>query len=109
MSDAAYDLVVIGGNAGGLSVAVALQQSGLSRVRILEETSAVAFPELVGEFQLDAWPPEAMKRHGAVYAMTWGRDTDEDDAESRRQQGPAWPTATLPCPAHPERQWPPCS
>ncbi len=53
MSDAAYDLVVIGGNAGGLSVAVALQQSGLSRVRILEETSAVAFPELVGEFQLD--------------------------------------------------------
>lgn len=26
-------------------------------------------------FQLDDWPPEAMKRGGAVYALTWGRDT----------------------------------
>ena len=24
---------------------------------------------------LDDWPPEAMKRHGTVYALTWGRDT----------------------------------
>ncbi len=25
---------------------------------------------------LDVWPPEAMKRHGTVYALTWGRDTE---------------------------------
>jgi len=53
MSDSAYDLVIIGGNAAGLSVAVALQQAGLQRVRILEAGSAIAFPELVGEHQLD--------------------------------------------------------
>ncbi|MCU1364786.1 MAG: Flavodoxin reductase family protein [Ilumatobacteraceae bacterium] len=53
MSDAAYDLVIIGGNSAGLSVAVALQQAGLQRVRILEAGSAIAFPELVSEHQLD--------------------------------------------------------
>lgn len=53
MSDVAYDLVIIGGNSAGLSVAVALQQAGLNRVRILEAGSALAFPELVGEHQLD--------------------------------------------------------
>ncbi len=53
MSDSAYDLVIIGGNSAGLSVAVALQEAGLSRVRILEAGTAIAFPELVGEHQLD--------------------------------------------------------
>ena len=53
MSDAAYDLVIIGGNSAGLSVAVALQQAGLTRVRILEAGSAIAYPELVSEHQLD--------------------------------------------------------
>ena len=53
MSDAVYDLVIIGGNSAGLSVAVALQQAGLTRVRILEAGTAIAFPELVGEHQLD--------------------------------------------------------
>jgi hypothetical protein len=24
---------------------------------------------------LDHWPPEAMKRHGTIYNLTWGRDT----------------------------------
>ena len=24
----------------------------------------------------DTWPPEAMKRRGTIYALTWGRDTD---------------------------------
>lgn len=28
--------------------------------------------------ELDTWPPEAMKRHGAIYVMTWGRDTDPE-------------------------------
>ena len=53
MSDATYDLVIIGGNSAGLSVAVALQDAGLPRVRILEAGTAIAFPELVGEHQLD--------------------------------------------------------
>ena len=52
-SDAAYDLVVVGGNAGGLSVAIAAQDAGLGRVRILEPSSAVAFTDLAGEHQLD--------------------------------------------------------
>ena len=29
----------------------------------------------LGVLALDAWPTDAMKRHGTVYAMTWGRDT----------------------------------
>src|ERR1044072_3916640 len=53
-SQSAYDLVVVGGNAGGLSVAIAAQQGGLGRVRILEASSAVAYTELIGEHQLDA-------------------------------------------------------
>ena len=52
-SDAAYDLVVVGGNSGGLSVAIAAQQGGLGRVRILEPSSAVAYTDLIGEHQLD--------------------------------------------------------
>jgi ferredoxin--NADP+ reductase len=52
-NDAAYDLVVVGGNADGLSVAIAAQNGGLGRVRILEPSSAVAFTELIGEHQLD--------------------------------------------------------
>jgi hypothetical protein len=35
----------------------------------------------LGVFALDNWPPEAMKRHGAVYALTWGRDTETDTAD----------------------------
>ncbi|HLJ07450.1 MAG TPA: NAD(P)-binding domain-containing protein [Acidimicrobiia bacterium] len=52
-SDAAYDLVVVGGNSGGLSVAIAAQSGGLGRVRILEPSSAVAYTDLIGEHQLD--------------------------------------------------------
>jgi ferredoxin--NADP+ reductase len=62
MSDAAYDLVIIGGNSAGLSVAVALQQAGLTRVRILEAGSAIAFPELVSEHQLDVGYGEPAQR-----------------------------------------------
>jgi ferredoxin--NADP+ reductase len=50
---AGYDLVVVGGNASGLSVAVDAQRAGLARVRVLEETSSVAFPDLIGQHQLD--------------------------------------------------------
>ena len=62
MSDAAYDLVIIGGNSAGLSVAVAMQQAGLPRVRILEAGSAIAFPELVSEHQLDVGYGEPAQR-----------------------------------------------
>jgi len=30
---------------------------------------------------LDEWPDEAMARHGAVYAITWGRDTAPETAD----------------------------
>jgi ferredoxin--NADP+ reductase len=52
-SDAAYDLVVVGGTSGGLSAAIGAQSGGLGRVRILEPSSAVAYTELIGEHQLD--------------------------------------------------------
>lgn len=29
----------------------------------------------------DVWPPEAMKRRGTIYALTWGRDTDPETAD----------------------------
>lgn len=32
-------------------------------------------------FKLDTWPPEAMKRHGTVYAITWGRDTSPETVD----------------------------
>lgn len=31
--------------------------------------------------KLDTWPAEAMKRHGTVYALTWGRDTETETAD----------------------------
>lgn len=30
---------------------------------------------------MDTWPTEAMKRHGTVYNMTWGRDTAPETAD----------------------------
>ncbi|MFT5201170.1 MAG: thioredoxin reductase, partial [Candidatus Aldehydirespiratoraceae bacterium] len=48
-----YDLVIIGGNAGGLSVAISSLRSGIERVRIIEPGHEVAFPELVPENNLD--------------------------------------------------------
>jgi hypothetical protein len=32
-------------------------------------------------FGWNAWPPEAMKRHGAIYCLTWGRDTTPETAD----------------------------
>jgi len=48
-----YDLVIVGGTAGGLSVAISSLRSGLEQVRIVESGSAIAFPELVGQERLD--------------------------------------------------------
>lgn len=57
----AYELVIIGGTAGGLSVAVSSLRSGLQRVRIVESDSSVGFPELVGENQLDVGYGESVE------------------------------------------------
>ncbi len=53
MEQGRYDLVIVGGNAGGLSVAISSARSGIESVRIVEPGNTVAFPELVPENQLD--------------------------------------------------------
>ena len=53
MNEGRYDLVIVGGNAGGLSVAISSARSGIESVRIVEPGDTVAFPELVHENQLD--------------------------------------------------------
>ncbi len=55
---ARYDLVIIGGSVGALSVAIAFQEAGLERVRVIGQEDAgqenvIAFPELVPEHQLE--------------------------------------------------------
>jgi len=52
MADA-HDLIVIGGNAGGLSAAVFARRSGLDRVTVLEPGTTLALPGVAGEFGLD--------------------------------------------------------
>ncbi len=47
------DLIVIGGNAGGLSAAVFARQSGLDRVTVLERGTTLALPGVAGEYGLD--------------------------------------------------------
>ncbi len=48
-----YDIVVVGGGAGGLSVAVSSQRSGLPLVRLVEPGDEVAFGEIASENRLD--------------------------------------------------------
>ena len=79
MSSSAYELVIFGGNAGGLSVAVSLQEAGLDQVRILEPSSAVAFPELVGEHQLDVGYGETVRS----IALADASSTESDDPNER--------------------------
>lgn len=57
-----YDLVVVGGTAGGLSVATIMSRSGLGAIRILEAGHSVAFPELAGPDELDIGYGEAVER-----------------------------------------------
>lgn len=59
--DFAYDLVIIGGNASGLSVAVSSLRSGLKRVRVIEPSHAVVFPELIGDAELDVGYGESVE------------------------------------------------
>lgn len=64
--DEAYNLVIVGGTAGGLSVAVSSQRSGLGLIRVVESGSLVAFPALVGEEQLDVGYGEPVSAIDAV-------------------------------------------
>lgn len=73
-----YDIVIVGGTAGGLSVAVSSLRSGLDRIRIVESGHAVVFPELVGESELDIGYGEPV---ASVEALGAGR-AGGDDSES---------------------------
>lgn len=83
-----YDIVIVGGTAGGLSVAVSSLRSGLDRIRIVESGHAVVFPELVGESELDIGygepvvSVEALNAGGAGYGGAAGpgdgRGPEED-------------------------------
>ena len=71
-----HDLVIVGGSAGGLSVAVSSLRSGLDRIRIVEAGNAVVFPELVGDNQLDVGYGEvvsAIDVDGALLTVTTNR------------------------------------
>jgi len=48
-----HDLVIIGGNAGGLSAAVTARESGLERVAVLERGTSLALPGVAGEYGLE--------------------------------------------------------
>jgi ferredoxin--NADP+ reductase len=61
-----YDLVIVGGSAGGLSTAVSSLRSGLERVRVLESSSRVALPDLIGPNQLDVGFGETVNRIDAI-------------------------------------------
>jgi ferredoxin--NADP+ reductase len=59
-TSAAYNLVIVGGTAAAVSVAISSQRSQLGLVRIVEAGSQVAFPQLVGDEQLDVGYGEAV-------------------------------------------------
>ncbi len=66
MSSHDYDLVILGGLAGGLSVAVSSLRLGLPLVRIIEEHQHITFPELVGENALDIGYGECVESIEAI-------------------------------------------
>lgn len=75
---AEHDLIVIGGNAGGLSAAVFARDCGMQRISILEPRTAVAFPDVVGTHELDVGYGEKVRSidlDGDVLVVTSGRRT----------------------------------
>ncbi|MDH3294026.1 MAG: hypothetical protein OER95_06865 [Acidimicrobiia bacterium] len=68
-----YDLIVVGGTAGGLSLAISSQRSGL-RVRIVEAGPTVAFADLVGREALDIGYMEPVRSIDVVDPAAPGRD-----------------------------------
>lgn len=92
-----YDLIVLGGSAGGLSVAISSLRSGLARVRVIVPEGAVAFPDLVPENQIEVGYREQLQgvdADGELLAVT----TDQRTYRTRgclvslRQQDPGWQT-----------------
>lgn len=72
------DLIVIGGNAGGLSAAVFARESGLERVTVLEEGSTLALPGVAGEYGLEVSYGErvtSVDLDGDVLVVTTRRQT----------------------------------
>ena len=76
-----YDIVIVGGTAGGLSVAVSSLRSGLDRIRIVESGHAVVFPELVGESELDIGYGELVVSVEALSAEAPADGRDADGGE----------------------------
>jgi len=73
-----HDLIVIGGNAGGLSAAVFARESGLERVAVLERGSTLALPGVAGEHGLDVSYGEtvtAVDLDGEDLVVTTSRQT----------------------------------
>ncbi len=98
------DLVVIGGNAGGLSTAVAARRAGLDRVRVLEAGTAMALPGVVGEHGLDAAYGEtvtAIDLDGEDLVVTTGRQSYRTRAVlvAQRQAAGTW-TPSVPHPTN---------
>lgn len=77
-SSAAYDLVIIGGTAGALSVAISSQRSGLGLIRNVVPGNTVAFPTLIGEEQLDVGYGETVTSvdcEGSTLTVTTSKQT----------------------------------
>ncbi len=92
---AEYDLIVIGGNAGGLSVAISSLRSGLKRVRVIEPGSEVAFPELVPDNQVEVGYGEQLQSvdaaDGVVTVITDQRTYNTRGVLlAQRNRDPAW-------------------
>jgi len=64
----AHDLIVIGGNAGGLSAAVFARRSGLERVTVLERGATLALPGVAVDVEIEP----------LVYRWSFGDGTTED-------------------------------
>ena len=99
---ARYDLVISGGTAGGLSVAISSLRSGIVNVRVIEPTAGVAFPELVAENQLDVGHGEdlvSVDVEGDDLVVTTDHHTYRTKGLliSERERDPGW-TAPIPIP-----------
>ncbi len=97
-----YDLVIVGGTATGLSVAISSLRSGIGLVRVVEPSTAVAFPELATENGLDIGYSEtvtSIEKHGDDLVVNSDRLSYRTRAVlvALRSDDPGWaPPITLP-------------